>query len=416
MRLSSFRSTVCGGCAAVSLLAGCGGLQSPVAIQPVTQASVQLDARHHYVSLYSFKGSPDGAEPLAGLTALAGFFYGATSSGGGYHGPGTIFRITKRGKEQVIFSFSYGNENGYGPASGLVALRGLLYGVALGGNPGAGVVFNLTTSGSESTIYDFKGIPDGRNPSGNLIAVHGRLYGVTEEGGTGRCFAGTELIGCGIIFEITTAGKERVLYSFKGGTDGEEPAGGLIALNGTLYGTTIEGGAAGPCPYGGCGTIFSVSTSGKERVLYRFKGAPLDAEFPYGLTAFNGGFYGTAGGGSHGLGTVFSSTLSGAENVIYNFAGGTDGANPAAPPEIVNGLLYGTTEKGGYDKRYCSGGCGTVFKLSTSGLEEVLHRFKGYPADGDDPIGTLTLLDGRLYGTAYAGGSSDNGTVFGISP
>ena len=99
----------------------------------------------------------------------------------------------------------------------------------------------------------------------------------------------------------------KVVYAFKGGTtDGEYPYAGLTALNGALYGTTLLGGAT---PSGGDGTIFELSASGTESVLYDFKGNP-DAMLPQsGLIAVNGTLYGTTElGGAPNLGTIFKIT------------------------------------------------------------------------------------------------------------
>jgi uncharacterized repeat protein (TIGR03803 family) len=96
--------------------------------------------------------------------------------------------------------------------------------------------------------------------------------------------------------------KEMVLYNFTGGTDGAAPDDDLIDVNGTLYGTTGGGGTATS------GTVFSITPSGKEAVLYSFKGGKTDGAHPYaGLTNVNGTLYGTTPyGGVYGYGTVFS--------------------------------------------------------------------------------------------------------------
>ena len=375
-------------------------------------------ATHHYESLYSFKGSPDGAEPLAGLTALRGALYGTTAGGGGYDNPGTVFRITKAGKERELFSFGSGSEAGNNPSSELLTHNGKLFGVAAGGRVNdLGVVYRVTTSGQESALYSFKHERGGYTPVGNLTAVNGKLYGLTVTGGSGHCSNGRHPLGCGTVFEVSTSGKKRVVYSFQGGDDGQFPGGNLVYINGTLYGTTPYGGDGEECSGRGCGTVFSVTTSGMESVLYRFKGPPYDAEYPDGLVALNNVLYGTGGGGTSVLGTVFSVSLSGNETILHNFTGGSDGENPSAGLEVVNGLLYGTTQGVGNDRGSCSGGrCGTVFKISASGTEQVLHRFRGYPGDGNDPNGYLTILDGKLYGTTYGDGSQGEGTVFRISP
>jgi uncharacterized repeat protein (TIGR03803 family) len=205
-----------------------------------------------------------------------------------------------------------------------------------------------------------------------------------------------------------------VLYSFKGGSgDGETPYAGLVNVNGTLYGTTGYGGGSGCYSGQGCGTVFSVTRSGTEHVLYSFGGYPYDAASPYaGLTNVNGTLYGTTrdGGGSGCYcGTVFSVTRSGKEHVLYSFKRGNDGKNPVAGLIDVNGTLYSTTTSGG------AYGYGTVFSITMSGKETVLHSF-GASGDGADPFAGLINVDGTLYGTTYGGGANGYGTVYAISP
>ena|SRR5579863_7632481 len=65
----------------------------------------------------------------------------------------------------------------------------------------------------------------------------------------------------------------------------------------------------------------------------------------------------------------------------------------------------------------CTGGCGTVFKITPSGTLTALHSFAGYPTDGSEPLaGLVQATDGNLYGTTYSGGPNDEGTVFEITP
>jgi uncharacterized repeat protein (TIGR03803 family) len=146
--------------------------------------------------------------------------------------------------------------------------------------------------------------------------VNDKLYGTTAAGGVHLCGSG----GCGTVFSVTTAGVEKVLYSFGGGADGANPEAGLINIGGTLYGTTCEGGGSG-CSGLGCGTIFSVTRSGTAKVL-------------------------------------------------HSFGGSFDGAYPVAPLTNLNGTLHGTTYGGGSSN--CSGGCGTIFSVTTAGAEKVL--------------------------------------------
>ncbi len=191
---------------------------------------------------------------------------------------------------------------------------------------------------------------------------------VRRDGGGGKYDAGT-------VFTISTSGKENVLYSFSGGSDGVWPEGTLINVNGTLYGTTYAGGA-GKCYINGahgCGIVYSVGSSGVENVLYRFAGGS-DGAYPFGgLTNVNGALYGTTpyGGGGNcetrsspgGCGTIYEVTTAGSESVLHSFSSGTDGAIPSAGLVNVNGALYGTTHFGGAEG--CRDDtCGTVFTLT----------------------------------------------------
>jgi len=141
----------------------------------------------------------------------------------------------------------------------------------------------------------------------------GKLYGTTEQGGGSSNCAGQ--IGCGTVFSVTTAGKEKVIYAFQGGNDGNDPSAGLTRIGSTLYGTTQEGGGTGCQGYqiAGCGTVFSVTKEGKEAVVYAFQNAP-DANAPSaGLINVGGTLYGTstAGGANGSDGAVFSVTPAG---------------------------------------------------------------------------------------------------------
>ena len=140
---------------------------------------------------------------------------------------------------------------------------------------------------------------------------------------------------------------------------------------GTLYGTTSTGGAGGPAVLNkgaGCGTVFSVTPSGVESIVYSFGAAANDADYPLaGLINVNGALYGTTylGGVLTATGTVFSVTPGGVETVVYSFKGGSDGAGPQAGSINVGGTLYGTTTTGGgQGGTSCSGGCGTVFAIT----------------------------------------------------
>ncbi|MGB6646588.1 MAG: choice-of-anchor tandem repeat GloVer-containing protein [Candidatus Cybelea sp.] len=143
----------------------------------------------------------------------------------------------------------------------------------------------------------------------------------------------------------------RVVHRFSHTRDGGRPAGSLLDVNGTLYGTTqFGGGDACPIDGGtGCGTVYRLNpTSGKKKVLYSFRGGSSDGASPNGdLIDVNGTLYGTTayggGTGGYGPGTVYSISLTGTETMLHSFGGGSDGTNPFSGLIDVNGTLYGTT-------------------------------------------------------------------------
>ena len=154
-----------------------------------------------------------------------------------------------------------------------------------------------------------------------------------------------------------------------------------------------------------------------EAVLYSFKGGS-DGSNPGASLIIDGGvLYGTtSAGGSGRNGTVFSMTTSGVERVLHAFKGVPDGAMPVAPLVISGKLLAGTTEIGGASNN------GTVFKVNTAGREVVVYSFNG-GSDGANPVAGLTMNGKYLYGTTTRGGlpACSNipvtcGTVFSISP
>jgi len=366
------------------------------ASRPLSLLTGSVPALAQETVLHSFAGASDGANPRAALTNVNGVLYGTTSVGGTYQFGGTVFQIAASGAESVLYRFKGGSDGNYLPA-GLTNVNGVLYGVTGGGGDANddGTVFKITTSGVKTVLYRFAGGSDGSEPAAALIDVNGVLYGTTNSGGDAN--------GDGTVFKITTSGAETVLYRFGGGSDGSLPYAGLTAINGMLYGTTDRGGA------NGVGTVYALTTSGAESVLHSFGGGS-DGEFPYaGLTSVNGALYGTTiGGGADNNGTVFKITTSGNEKVLHSFAGGNDGKLPYAALTNVNGVLYGTTDYGGvnYDT-------GTVFKITTSGVKSAVYRFGG--SDGLGPVAGLTNVNGVLYGTTNQGGANNKGTVFSLS-
>lgn len=320
--------------------------------------------------LYSFRGgSADGAHPFAGLIDVNGTLYGTASAGGGTGcydrvGCGVVYSISTSGAEKLLYSFAGGSDGAY-PVAALINVNGTLYGTTLlgggstecGTSEGCGTVYSITTSGTEKMLYAFGSASgaDPANPEGALLDVNGALYGTTTGGGNHRCKGVT--YACGTVYSITTSGTEKTLYSFKGGSDGASPSSNLIDVNGMLYGTTFGGSIAS-------GTAYRISTSGAEKVLHVFQSGSTDGWWPSGaLIDVKGALYGTTqhGGtscGSSGCGTIFSITRAGNERVLYSFTGAPNSSVPAAALLDLKGTFYGTSMGGGncgYER------CGTVF-------------------------------------------------------
>jgi len=366
----------------------------------------ELDATGQETALYSFAGAGDGAIPYAGVVRdSAGNLYGTTYQGGTANA-GVVYKLGAAGKETILYSFT-GGADGADPYAGVILdSAGNLYGTTVnGGAAGAGVVYKVATTGQETILYSFTGGADGANPYARVIFDSaGNLYGTTVNGGAA---------GAGVVYKVATTGQETVLYSFKGGTDGGGPSAGVIRDSaGNLYGTTYYGGTAD------FGVIYKLDTTGHETVLYSL---PRVAEWGPGTNSgvvrdSAGNLYGTtAYGGASGAGVVYKVATTGQETVLYSFTGGADGANPYAGVILDSvGNLYGTSEGGGTASG--ESGYGVVFELNATGTETVLHAFTGTP-DGAKPYsGVIRDSAGDLYGTTYSGGKATTGVVFKLKP
>lgn len=352
----------------------------------------------NFTLLYSFAGGTDGANPhqYSLLQGTDGNFYGATLYGGA-HNDGTVFEITPSGTETLLYSFA-----GSPSFAGMIqASDGNFYGTtANGGTQGRGSFFELTPSGTETDLYSFSETKSNGGPySGVVEASDGNFYGMDYLGGTSTL---------GTVFRITPGGVESIVHSFAGGSDGSKPSDVPIqASDGNLYGTTAVGGTSG------VGTIFRLTLSGTETILHAFAGGTSDGSSPYAgvIEGSDGNFYGTTQtGGASGQGTVYQLTPGGVETLLHSFAGGSsDGADPyAGLIQGADGNFYGTTYNGGASND------GTVYEITPSGVESVLHSFSG--SDGANLKASLVLgSDGNLYGTTFNGGAGGYGTFFEIA-
>ncbi|MGH9500581.1 MAG: choice-of-anchor tandem repeat GloVer-containing protein [Terriglobales bacterium] len=325
----------------------------------------KVDPSGQETILHSFTDQPDGANPVAGLTIGPRATAVGTTSAGGANGFGSIYSINAAGLV-ILYSFT-GGPDGASPVAPLLRdAANNLYGTSLqrGGfscGEGCGTVFKLSSKDQESVLYGFSGVGgDGASPYAGLIRdSSGNLYGTTVAGGDGF----------GTVFEVNPQGIETVLYSFKGGRDGGSPWAGLLldASHRVLYGTTSLGGDFNQ------GTVFKITGLGKETVIYSFRGSPDGANPGYGtlLPDAAGNLYGTtaAGGNQNGncfdssCGTVFKLSHhpngTWTETVLYSFTGGNDGDSPQGGLfRDPSGALWGTASSGG------AFGAGTIFKIA----------------------------------------------------
>lgn len=386
------------------------GVLALLAILMVTAAQPAYAQTETVLHSFNLDGT-DGANPYSGLAIdKDGNLYGTTLYGSNFAGPnaGTVFKVAPDGVETVLYNFAGAPDGSEPYYSGVVRdAAGNLYGTTIrGGTNDLGIVYKLAPDGTETVLRNFSPSHDGYYPFGGVIlGPKSALYGTTFTGGTA---------GVGTVYKVlrTRKATETVLYNFAGQADGCNPSQEnlVLAKDGTLYGTTNACG-----PFGGeYGTVFKLAPDGTETVLHGFNANGVDGVSPYGGLAFDkaGNLYGTTyQGGANGFGTVYRVTPTGAESVIYSFKGdGTDGTNPYGGVVVdPKGNIYGTTYQGG------TKGFGTVFKINPSGTETVLHSFTN--TDGAHPYAGLVLGKQHvLYGTTVDGGDFGYGTVFKIVP
>ena len=214
-----------------------------------------------------------------------GNLYGTTLFGGASNckeGCGVVFKLTPRREVQAHYTFCMQTNctDGAEPSAGLVFdQRGNLYGTTLsGGADGEGTVFKLTPKGKETVLYSFcaprgSGCADGKWPSaGVVLDQKGNLYGTTVEGGQRDCPYSGDVASFSSL--LRKARRQSSTPSVRRPTAPMDlaPRGGLIFdQKENLYGTTSSGGAYNctQAPYV-CGVVFKLTPKGKETVLHSF--------------------------------------------------------------------------------------------------------------------------------------------------
>ena len=273
------------------------------------------------------------------------------------------------------------------------------------GATNSGTVFKMSLTGLPTTLYNFCSLSacaDGSFPYGGVtLGIDGNLHGTTHTGGTSAA---------GTVFKITPAGKLTTQWSFDNLTDESVPYYPLLqGQDGNFYGVSYG-------EYNGqYGAFFKVSAAGVFTNLadFNYTNGALPALPTQGT---DGNFYGVAElGGSNALGTIYKATATGAITVLHNFTGyPADGSLPVGQlVQAYDGNFYGVTYEGGLYNQ------GTAFKITSKGVYTLLHSFHyASPSfDGALPLAGLTLgNDGNLYGVTQVGGAnSDAGTIFEIT-
>jgi uncharacterized repeat protein (TIGR03803 family) len=396
-------------------LAGDGNFYGGTTYGPANGAS-------YFTAGTLYRITPSGAYThLVGLTNTIGFnpgntftlgadgaVYGTLQSGG-TDNAGTAFRLTTNGSFTVLASFTYFTTGG-SPRGGLTLLGGTnFYGTAYGGVGGYGSVYKLAVnvnSYSNSLIQlvdSFNGVANGADPIGGLVlATDGKFYGATTDGGS---------TGGGMFFNVATNGPIAPVTPLVLSAGAGSIASLTLGLDGSFYGTTFYGGT-----YDG-GTVFRVTTNGIYTTLATLGGSSTNGKNPYATlcVGVDGALYGAAyNSGPGNVGTLFRVTTNGSFRTLFGFTNSLTGGSPYGGMAVgPDGVLYGTTQYGGTN----SSGKGTIFRLNPVGTNFIFTNllvFNG--TNGANPQGALLNGgDGFIYGTTFAGGTNDYGTIFRIN-
>ncbi|TWT97623.1 hypothetical protein Pla108_17750 [Botrimarina colliarenosi] len=309
----------------------------------------------------------------------------------------------------TLFHEFDGTLGGRAPLDVPVLDSGVLYGVTSeGGNSGTGVLFRLDLSGGLFTkLHDFDAVSDplgqGSLPAGSPTVVGSQLYGTTQFGGAAFD---------GVIYRIglNGAGYSLVHEFDMDVAPAVAPVGSLVSSGGALFGSALFGstqteGALYSIAPDGSGFTLLHSLAGNGSEGEELAAAPtLVDDALWGVASFGGAFEG---------GILYRLTLNGATpafSVMHGFGFSDDAQTPVGSLLNHNGWLYGVTQEGGAD------GLGAVFRFGLDGEGyERIYDFSGGAEDGATPQGSLTVVDGRLYGVAQSGGPSDSGVVFSIN-
>jgi len=353
-------------------------------------------------TIFSFSGT-DGSRPFATLIQGSdGWLYGTALFGGTAGSNGTLYRLLPDGTNPEVLHHFGGTADGRTPRTGVVEGEpGVFYGVTpSGGALARGTLYRWSQANGYALLHSFTTatpFPQGelyRDPAGDL-------WGTTAGGGTSAC---------GTVFKRpASSGVIATVHSFACGASGSAPSAGLVAGPGGLWGTTAGNFSSGATVY-----RLDPATS-QHTVVHTFPGTQVN---PRGrlLVAGDGGIYGVTEGSSSGLtrGTVYriDPAAGNAFATVRAFGQADDGWEPQSLAAAEDGTLYGTTRLGG------ASGLGTAFHILPDGTFATLHAFDDSDPFSGVPSSTRVMLasDGLLYGTRSGGGSGGRGTIFRMTP
>lgn len=317
-----------------------------------------------FVRLHAFDGTPAGGSLALGSLLVSGStLYGLASEDGNANG--IAFKLNTDGSGfTTLHSFTPGTE-GYDPQGSFVLTGSTLYGMTLqggsaGGTPmnGPGTIFKMNTDGGGFTVlhtFTRTLASDGGYPRGTLLLSGSTFYGATD-------FSGT--FDHGTLFKMNMDGSDfTLLHSFGGPGEGSAagsfgPGVSLTQVGSKLFGITAHGGSAGN------GTIFSVGLDGTGfTILHSFGADATDGFQPFGsLLYLNGLLYGTTsegGGQQSASGVVFSIAPDGSGyTVVHPFSTYEGGFQPFDSLTGAGNTVYGPNSSGGINNQ------GTIFSLT----------------------------------------------------
>ncbi len=348
-----------------------------------------------YNVLFHFDRTSTGYYPEGGLTYNNGKLYGVTTTGGLYS-QGTLFEydLTSHHFEKKI-DFK-DDITGSRPIADLSIYNEKILGMTSAGatyNQGALFEFDLVTGLFNKTI-DF----NDNAPGGTFKLINGKLYGVSINAG---------VYGEGVLFSFDPGtGEYTRLIEFKEEDTGGHPFGQLTLYNNTLVGMTKSGGK------GNGGVIFKYEIGSDQlQIGQSFNYFPF-GKTPMCLVELNTKFYGlTSQGGSYGNGLLFeldptSFTLT----KLYDIQCEKCDGNPSPSTEgkllAINDKLFGVVTKGGNDSS------GVLFEYDVNQKIYSTRIEFNTSETGFVPIGSIALLDQKIFGTTRYGGPENNGVLF----